>query len=204
MVNLFNRYLHYPTLTFTRLRYRVDIQLQRHYALIVKEVESVLSRDLDTIPQQLRDLIILVEDRRFEKHFGVDFYSICRSIYRIIVYRKMEGASTLTQQLVRSITNERQVSFSRKLAEINLSLLLHKRFSHEDIFTAYFHYYQICTEGKGILMYCNKRNFKMDSLSEAQCFEIATRIRYPHISSDSIKYKRRYKIVQELHTKKYI
>lgn len=83
--------------------------------------------------------LIGIEDYRFLGHSGVDFLSILRAI--VIDIKKMrleQGASTLTQQLVRNLFLEQKKSFSRKLKEIIYSLYLEYNWDKEDILKGYF------------------------------------------------------------------
>jgi penicillin-binding protein 1B len=90
------------------------------------------------VPKVLRDAVIAIEDRRFLEHRGFDPLSIVRAV--IVDLTKGEwaqGASTLTQQLVRSfwLTPERVAV--RKAKEIYMSIILESRLTKEEIFTLY-------------------------------------------------------------------
>src|SRR5690625_4312150 len=62
--------------------------------------EFRLPVSLETIPEHVQDAFVAIEDLRFYSHTGVDLRSIIRAVYRDIVARdKVEGASTITQQL---------------------------------------------------------------------------------------------------------
>ena len=75
--------------------------------------------DLKDIPQCLLDATIAIEDKRFYEHPGIDLKGIARSIYKNAAGgRRSEGASTLTQQLVRNvILRNREKTVERKLRE---------------------------------------------------------------------------------------
>lgn len=92
----------------------------------------------EEVPSLLKQTLLLVEDRRFESHWGLDVRAIARAAWaNLRAGRVTQGGSTLTQQLVKSyfLTNER--SFRRKFREAAMSVLLEARFSKEDILTAY-------------------------------------------------------------------
>lgn|GEM_PF-4921418 len=60
--------------------------------------------DYKQIPQHVKDAFIVIEDRRFYKHAGVDFKSVIYAIYRdLVAFNKVEGASTITQKLTKSL-----------------------------------------------------------------------------------------------------
>lgn len=72
----------------------------------------------------LQVLLISGEDHRFFRHAGVDPIALCRAIWRGLVFRKREGASTIEMQLVRVLTGRYEKTFSRKLREIGLATLV--------------------------------------------------------------------------------
>ncbi len=86
---------------------------------------------LDQIPAVLQDAVISIEDSRFYKHHGIDLRGMTRAAVRMVTRKKMEGGSTLTQQLVKNNvligwTEEKTVleKVSRKLQEQYLSVKL--------------------------------------------------------------------------------
>lgn len=92
----------------------------------------------DQIPPVLRNAIISVEDRHFESHFGVDVVRIVRSaVVDMIQWRKVEGASTLTQQLSRRLFLTPQKSWKRKIREALLAIQIERHFTKAQIFTMY-------------------------------------------------------------------
>ena len=70
--------------------------------------------ELDEIPEGLQQAFICLEDKRFYKHDGVDWI---RTIGAIVKYHGRQGGSTLTQQLIKNLTEENQVTIARKLKE---------------------------------------------------------------------------------------
>lgn len=90
--------------------------------------------ELDEIPEGLQQAFICLEDKRFYKHDGVDWI---RTIGAIVKYHGRQGGSTLTQQLIKNLTEENQVTIARKLKEILYALNLENNYSKEDILEAY-------------------------------------------------------------------
>lgn len=91
--------------------------------------------DLDEIPQDLQDAFIALEDAKFPTHSGVDWK---RTIaVAIVPSKKGEGGSTITQQLIKNLTGERDVTYIRKFREIQNALNLEKHYSKETILEAY-------------------------------------------------------------------
>ena len=95
----------------------------------------------DKIPPVMREAMVAVEDRRFYSHIGIDPIGIARSVYvarRLKAEnRRLQGASTITQQLARNIFLTNAYSFGRKGREILLALALERKFSKQQILELY-------------------------------------------------------------------
>ena len=91
--------------------------------------------DFDEMPENLIQAYVCLEDRKFFTHPGVDW------IRTIAVMIKPEfagqGASTITQQLIKNLTDDDQTTYNRKFNEISRALNLEKNFSKKDIIEAY-------------------------------------------------------------------
>lgn len=92
----------------------------------------------DEIPDILFRTVVLIEDRRFYKHFGIDFKGILRAAYyNIKNFRIVMGGSTLTQQLAKVFFTSRKRNFYRKFFELWGALEIENRFSKKDILLLY-------------------------------------------------------------------
>ena len=95
----------------------------------------------DRIPAVMRDAMVAVEDRRFYSHIGIDPIGIARSVYVARRLRgegrRLQGASTITQQLARNIFLTSAYNFGRKFREIILALALERKFSKKQILELY-------------------------------------------------------------------
>ena len=90
------------------------------------------------VPDELIDILIAVEDRKFYQHFGINPVSIGRAfIANIKAGKTVQGGSTLTQQLAKNLFLTPERSLVRKINEAFMALLLEMRFSKESIMTAY-------------------------------------------------------------------
>lgn len=90
--------------------------------------------DYDKMPENLLWAYVCLEDKRFYQHRGVDWY---RTIACIVAYDFSQGGSTLTQQLIKNLTNQKDVTFVRKFTEILKALNFEYYYSKKDIIEAY-------------------------------------------------------------------
>lgn len=94
------------------------------------------------IPQDLKNAFVSIEDERFYKHNGIDLKRIAGVIIKDIdakIRRKpgLQGASTITQQLIRNTLLTQEVTFKRKIQEMYLALQLEKYLTKDQILEAY-------------------------------------------------------------------
>ena len=92
---------------------------------------------LDQVSPDLRNAVIAVEDHRFFRHFGIDPIGLGRAVYRDLRYRRLEGGSTLTQQLARTLFLSNKKTPLRKAQEALLALLLEQELSKKQILELY-------------------------------------------------------------------
>ncbi|MEG2116465.1 MAG: transglycosylase domain-containing protein, partial [Clostridia bacterium] len=107
-----------------------------------EEIENVKSSyqgvTFDELNSSTIDAFTSIEDKRFFEHNGIDLYRIGGAIYQNIKTHSLkEGASTITQQLVKNtlLTNEKTID--RKITELFLSQKLEKYFSKQEILSMY-------------------------------------------------------------------
>lgn len=95
--------------------------------------------DFADIPAHVRYAFIDVEDQNFEKHRGVDWKrTIAATLNQIFDFMpSRQGGSTITQQLVKNLTSDDEISWQRKAREIVRALNLEKRYSKDEIIEAY-------------------------------------------------------------------
>ena len=93
---------------------------------------------LDQVSKHLINATIATEDKKFYDHYGIDFKGIARAAWKnIIAGEKVQGASTITQQLIKNsiLTSER--TFTRKIKEIILAIETERKFNKEEILEMY-------------------------------------------------------------------
>ncbi|MFD3156593.1 transglycosylase domain-containing protein [Haloimpatiens sp. FM7330] len=107
---------------------------------LIKQVSSNTSNytTIDKIPQNLKNAIISIEDKRFYKHKGFDVKAIARSILTDLKERKVKvGGSTITQQLIKNLFLSSEKTIYRKIKEIFLAIKLEKKYSKDEILEMY-------------------------------------------------------------------
>ena len=93
---------------------------------------------LDAISENFVNAVIATEDARFRDHGGIDPRAITRALVKDVIAReKVEGASTLTQQLAKQIFLTPEKSWKRKINEIFLAVEIEKNFTKDQIFELY-------------------------------------------------------------------
>jgi penicillin-binding protein 1B len=99
--------------------------------------DRMLMSDND-IPYLLKRGLVVVEDNSFYEHHGIAPLSILRAlIANITAGKTVQGGSTLTQQLVKNLFLTREQSYSRKLKEAAMALVIDARYSKDEILNAY-------------------------------------------------------------------
>ena len=91
----------------------------------------------EDIPQVLVDAVLSAEDKRFFEHPGFDLIRIAGAAWADLRGQSIQGASTLTMQVARSIFFTPERTWRRKLAETMVALQLEQRFSKQQIYQLY-------------------------------------------------------------------
>ena len=136
---------------------------------------------LSYVPDNLRKALISVEDARFYHHFGLDLRAIMRSFLADIKLRRPAyGASTISQQLIRStfLTNEK--TLTRKIREVILTLELERRYSKDQILEWYINQIPMGRNIYGVQA-ASKTYFKkpVQNLSLNECAFLAALVQSP-------------------------
>lgn len=92
----------------------------------------------EDIPPRIIEALLAIEDTTFFEHNGINLEAIFRAgIKDIVAMKKVEGASTITQQYVKNAVLTREKSIYRKLKEVFLSVEIEKLLSKEEILERY-------------------------------------------------------------------
>lgn len=92
---------------------------------------------LGEVPRYLIQATLASEDKNFYKHIGVDFLAILRAAISNLRYGRQEGASTITQQLIKNTLLTPEKTYSRKIKEIILALWAERIYSKDQILQMY-------------------------------------------------------------------
>lgn len=173
---------------------------------------------MESIPQDMADAFVAIEDARFYEHNGIDIKGIARAAVIGIKnkFKFSEGASTITQQLLKNnvfddwVTEKNLVNkFKRKFQEQYLALELEKRMSKEDILELYMNSINLGQNTLGVqaasMRYFNK---PVSELNLSECTVIAAitqnPTKYNPISHPENNVKRRNKVLNDMLEQGYI
>lgn len=140
---------------------------------------------LNQIPQMLKDALIVVEDKRFYSHWGIDVIRLFgASLRNLKSFRFAQGASTITQQLARNMFLTQEKTIARKIKEALLAFELERNYSKDEILEMYLNQVYF---GHGVYgveaaaqTYFNK---SVKDLNLAECALIAALPKAPHLYS---------------------
>ena len=136
----------------------------------------------------LSQILISGEDHRFKYHIGFDIYAIFRAIKNRFIFNKIEGASTIEQQIVRVLTNEYKKSLTRKIQEILLSTTLASNVPKKHLPVVYLNIAYYGTNLHGLNSILERLNIQStENISLEKAAEIVSRIKYPEPNRKSLK-----------------
>src|SRR5690606_36974855 len=93
---------------------------------------------IDQVPQSLLDAVIAIEDQQFYNHHGINIAAILRAaIVDLRAGAKLQGGSTITQQLAKNAFLTHEKTFTRKLREVLWAIQIERKYSKEEILEAY-------------------------------------------------------------------
>ena len=164
----------------------------------------------DDLSDNFINALISIEDNNFFNHEGFDLKRIFSSLIKNIKEGKIsQGASTLTQQLVKNITQDNSKNYNRKIKEVYLANKLEKEYTKEEILTYYCNI--ISFEGtKNGVNYASKRFFNKDikhvNLVEAALLAglVKSPTIYNPIKHEENAYKRKNLVLKAMLNNKYI
>ncbi len=176
-----------PNISALSLRYSSHIYLDHEdgssseYMPLYRE-ENRVWMPLSDIPAIMQTAQICIEDHRFYEHKGVDWRGTLGAVAGLVGVGSGRGGSTLTQQLIKNITGENQVSILRKVKEIFTALNMEDDlYTKEEILEAYLNLVNYGGTNQGVEAAAQSYFGKtIGDCSLAQCALIAGITQYPY------------------------
>ncbi len=161
-------------------------------------------------PEDLIHAVVAIEDKRFFEHGGVDWKrTLSAGIHYFTGKGNRFGASTITQQLVKNVTGNNEISWKRKFQELLYAKSLERNFTKEEILEKYLNILPLANGcvgvGAGAWYYFSKTP---PELSAAECASLAAITNnpayYDPVSHPENNLERRDLILSEMHAQGYL
>ncbi len=165
--------------------------------------------DYQDINKNMIKAIVAIEDKRFWDHEGVDWYRTGGAVLSLATGRSEYGGSTITQQLIKNITDDNEVSITRKLREIFRALKLEKEYTKDDIIETYLNVVNFGSGCRGVQAAANLYfNKDIGECTIAECAAIAGITQNPY-AYDPLNFPennkdRRETVIQAMYDQKKI
>ncbi len=160
---------------------------------------------LSLIPKKVVQAFIAAEDHDFFSHAGISLRGIVRSLFVNLVSRRVvQGASTITQQLVKLLFTDSQRTWSRKLKEQFLALLVERQFTKEQILEIYLNHIYFGSGIYGVEAACQRfwgKPLAQITLDEAAILAgtIRSPLKYSPLLNPDNSLKTRNAILKSMH-----
>lgn len=105
------------------------------YDVFEKERRTLVK--LEEVPEYLKHATVSIEDKNFYKHEGFDPFGILRALFNTATRGRLEGGSTLTQQLVKNVLLSPERTIFRKAREFILAVQIEKKYTKDEILQMY-------------------------------------------------------------------
>lgn len=169
------------SLNLTSTVYYTDANGVSHELTHLYQSQNRIWSDITDIPQYMQDAFVAIEDERFEQHGGVDIPRTAKATFRYMFTGSSTfGGSTITQQLVKNLTNDRDNSPLRKVREMARAIALEREMSKEQILEMYLNTIYLANNCYGVQAAANRYFGKdISELTLAECASIAGITQYP-------------------------
>jgi penicillin-binding protein 1A len=194
--------------------YAADLDPKTNKPIVLGQVSDLYQEfaPIQTIPKALSDATVAIEDERFYNHQGIDPRGVVRALYKNLRGERLEGASTLTQQLARNLVlkNQRR-EYTRKISEACLAIMIEQNFSKQQILELYLNEVSYGPKIKGVRaaaqVYFGK---PLNKLTVAECALLAG---IPNDPNDNELFKEKHRekalgrqklVLRKMHEQKFI
>lgn len=123
--------------------------------------------------------LVAAEDRRFYEHCGLDIKSIGRAAISTFLRKKIQGASTIEQQLTRTIIKDYRISLRRKVKEILISVALSSEHDKDTLAKAYIFFAYYGWKMNGIEEALTRLNLPIENVTINEAATIVAMLKYP-------------------------
>jgi penicillin-binding protein 1A len=103
-------------------------------------IEKRIPIKIQDVPDKVTDALLAIEDYRYRDHIGIDPYRIVGVVLKNITTGKMEGASTITQQLAKNLFLYKDQTYARKVNEWAVALQIERLYTKDQILEMYMNY----------------------------------------------------------------
>lgn len=140
-------------------RFAVSSQIFDRNGILLYEIyadENRIPVKLSELPPHVIYATVAIEDQHFYSHFGIDPVGVSRAVLSNLQGGRLEGGSTITQQLVKNALLSSERSYERKLKEAVLALLTELLYSKDQILEMYLNYISYGGTAVGVESAANK------------------------------------------------
>ncbi|MEO1888911.1 MAG: penicillin-binding protein 1A [Cycloclasticus sp.] len=123
-----------------KIQFQTPLSVYSNEGLLIAKFgeKKRIPTTFEGIPKAQIHAFLAAEDKDFFQHSGVDIFGLMRAASQLILTgKKKQGGSTITMQVARNFFLSREKTYSRKIREIFLSLIIEQQLSKEDILTLY-------------------------------------------------------------------
>lgn len=173
---------------------KILIQINLDIDILSEVISHNSTDDFNTF----HELVLILEDRRYFHHIGIDYKSFLRDVYRFMTFRKHGGFSTIEMQFVRTAIGKYDRTLRRKIYEVILAHLCNWHFKKIDLLNAYLNIAYYGTNFP-VNLFSNMTNTEyvsisifgkaISELSKEEAAEVAAYLVYPRPSNPYAKWQ---------------
>lgn len=185
-----------------------------HNGELLYQVGGEINRtrvDLAQIPVALRNATVVTEDKNFYHHFGFEPRAILRAFWVNLRHGEIrQGASTITQQLARTVLQDNEQTFLRKIKEVILAVKIESRYSKDQILEMYLNAIPYGSSAYGVQaaseMYFGKsvENLTLEEVAYLAALPKAPTYYSPYGPNSSLLQNRAHEVLQKMQAQGYI
>lgn len=178
-------------LNFTSIVYYIDKSTNQPVEYDrIHSTENRIWVDIANVPENLSNAFIAIEDERFRDHRGMDIKRTFGAFIQWVMGNDSYGGSTITQQLVKNVTGDRDRSPLRKVTEIFRAMNLERKMSKDQIIEMYMNTIYFGSGCHGIQVAANHYFGKdVSELSVEECASLAAIVKAPTTYNPATNYE---------------